>query len=162
MAERFYSGLRTQNRDQPSSGLPVSLPGLTPTRARNTPTRRESRQESVKEIDHVQLLRAYTELQKQNNGLLVLTAKMTQEMQCLRRETQDVKDMIMNKGCNGKEAQNESAETKKLPKDLTVSNKLMSYLYSYCTFIRGKFDNYTASKGKSLRGTKGNNFIACK
>ena len=41
-----------------------------------------------------ELIKAYRELQHQNKGLLVMTAKMSREMQVLKEETQNVTDKM--------------------------------------------------------------------
>ena len=70
------------------------------------------------ELDQEDLLRAYNELKRQNNGLLIMTAKVSQEVQFLRKETQVLKEIVSkNKPL---EAEKDSV-SKKLPKDLTVS-----------------------------------------
>jgi len=74
-----------------------------------------------------ELLKAYRELQRQNNGLLVMTAKMSKEMQVLREETQNVaakmkevtREMVREVISQTKHSQDSGS--KKLPLDLTVS-----------------------------------------
>ena len=128
MAESFYSGLRlNQNR-------PLVPPVRTPSTRRSIlsavfpcPNSNSNLTGSngAPEIDQEELLRAYNELQRQNNGLLVMTARMSKEVQFLRKETQDVKDEVKEVAREiSKHKQSEvekHSRSKKLPKDLTVS-----------------------------------------
>jgi len=77
-----------------------------------------------------ELLKAYRELQHQNKGLLVMTAKMSREMQVLREETQNVTDkmkevareVVREAISQTKDSQAvKDSRSKKLPPDLTVS-----------------------------------------
>ena len=124
MANPFYSGLRL-NQTRPvlqsardntrghagtghspiSSSIPISHGGL--------------------ETDQQDLLAACHDLKNQNNGLLILQAKMNKEIQLLRKETQDarkeaqeVREMVIK---NKESEIQKGSKSDKLPKDLTVS-----------------------------------------
>ncbi|XP_065908275.1 uncharacterized protein [Dysidea avara] len=118
MAENFYSG----NRHRP---LPRPLlPPARPLGAWNTPGSSLQDQTGGLDIDQEDLLRAYHELQRQNNGLLLMTAKMSKEVQLLREETQCVREVVMS----SKESQMNKANNsghKRLPKDLSMKVRLL-------------------------------------